>query len=372
MTEHTKILCVDDEQGVLDGLRRNLRRAFEISTALGPEEGLAALETESFAVVISDYQMPGMNGADFLAKVREKCPDATRMLLTGNADLDAAIETINEGQIYRFLLKPCPKEKLIPAIEDGLERYRLVSAERVLLEETLHGTIRFLSEALALVSPDAFGRCRTVGAQARAVAERLSVAAPWKVEMAALLAQVTLVTLPGDTLTKLRDGSSLSPKEQEMVVALPGVGAELLAPLPRIEDVRAIVEQQGPPWGSAGAPPANQPIESAIVRAALDLDLVTSQGVPFGAALTSMRERADFYPPAVLEALEGTFESSADSVEEISVFELREGMTLLDPIQTLDGRLLIAEGSQLTQATVTRIRNFLANTELKDPVRVSA
>lgn len=369
--EEAKILCVDDEQGVLDGLRRNLRRTFDISTALGPEEGLAALEAEPFAVVISDYQMPGMSGAEFLAQVRERWPDVTRMLLTGNADLDAAIDTVNEGQIYRFLLKPCPKEKLIPAIEDGLERYRLVSSERVLLQETLHGAIRFLSEALALASPETFGRCRAVGEKARAVAEAVGVEAPWKVEMATLLAQVTLVTLPGDTLAKLRDGSTLSTEENAMIAKLPAVGAELLSSLPRIEDVCAFVEQQGPPWGTAGDPPADQPVESAILRACLDLDLLTSQDVPFGAAMTSLRERSGFYPPAVLDALEGTLETGAESIEEVSIFELREGMTLLEPVQTVDGRLLITEGSQLTETTVARIRNFLSNTELKDPIRVS-
>jgi DNA-binding NtrC family response regulator len=107
-TERTKILCVDDEPRVLEGLALHLGRIFEMVTATSGREGLEVLAGQGpFTVVLSDMRMPGMDGAAFLSKVRQAAPDTTRMLLTGDTDLQAAIAAVNEGQIFRFLTKPC-------------------------------------------------------------------------------------------------------------------------------------------------------------------------------------------------------------------------------------------------------------------------
>jgi DNA-binding NtrC family response regulator len=80
-------------------------------------------EAGPFALVVSDMRMPSMNGALFLAKVRQQTPDTVRMILSGQADLQAAIAAVNEGQIYRFLSKPCAPEQLLAAIEDALNQH---------------------------------------------------------------------------------------------------------------------------------------------------------------------------------------------------------------------------------------------------------
>ena len=99
-----KILFVDDEPQVLDGLKRMLYKDFEVDTALGGEQALTAIRVVGpYSVVISDMRMPGMSGAQFLTKVRQTSPDTVRMLLTGYSDLIAAMEAVNEGNIFRFL-----------------------------------------------------------------------------------------------------------------------------------------------------------------------------------------------------------------------------------------------------------------------------
>jgi CheY-like chemotaxis protein len=126
-----KVLFVDDEPLVLDALRRMLHDKFLIRTAESGEKGLAvAKEDGPFAVVISDMRMPGMNGAEFLARMRTEAPDTVRMLLTGFTDLDAAIAAVNEGNIFRFLTKPCKKEELAGAINLGLAQHRAIVAEK--------------------------------------------------------------------------------------------------------------------------------------------------------------------------------------------------------------------------------------------------
>src|SRR5277367_1721946 len=102
------VLCVDDEPRVVDGLAVQLRKDYRILTAHG---GLAALRTlkegAAPAVIVSDMRMPGMDGATLLKHVKNLYPETTRILLTGETGRDAAIAAVNEGQIFRFLTKPC-------------------------------------------------------------------------------------------------------------------------------------------------------------------------------------------------------------------------------------------------------------------------
>ena len=157
MTE--KILCVDDEPNVLQACRRQLRKRFHIETADGGEQALQAIAGQDpYAVIVSDMRMPGMDGIQFLARAKELTPNSVRIMLTGNSDQQTAIEAVNEGNIFRFLTKPCPAESLAKAIAAGVEQYRLVTAEKELLEKTLRGSIKVLTEVLSLVNPTAFGR----------------------------------------------------------------------------------------------------------------------------------------------------------------------------------------------------------------------
>jgi FixJ family two-component response regulator len=131
-----KVLFVDDEQGILDGYQRLLRKEFDVSVALGGQLGLAAiLEEGPYAVVISDMRMPGMSGSEFLAQVRQQAPDSVRMLLTGYTDLSAAIDAVNEGNIFRFLTKPCEKDVLVNAINIGVAQHNSIATEKELVRK---------------------------------------------------------------------------------------------------------------------------------------------------------------------------------------------------------------------------------------------
>lgn len=128
-----KILFVDDEINVLHGYRRNLRSLFDVHIAQSGKEALKIIsEQDDFAVVISDYRMPEMDGIELLHEVRKISPDTIRIILTGYADMQIAIEAINEGNIFRFLTKPISNDKLINTINDALEQYRLITTEKEL------------------------------------------------------------------------------------------------------------------------------------------------------------------------------------------------------------------------------------------------
>ena len=139
MSETTKprVLFVDDEPLVLQGLQLHLRQRFDVSTATSGAEGLQliAQSEEPFVVIVSDMRMPEMNGAEFLRLARKAAPDATRILLTGYADTDTAIDAVNNGQIFRFLAKPIRPPDLIAAVTEAANEHRRKTLDRSLLRK---------------------------------------------------------------------------------------------------------------------------------------------------------------------------------------------------------------------------------------------
>jgi sigma-B regulation protein RsbU (phosphoserine phosphatase) len=120
-----KILLVDDDAMVLAGLKRQLRNQFCVETALSGGEALKMIEEKGpYAVIVSDFFMPGMNGIEFLCQAKKIDPDTVRMMLTGSDDMSTAIKALNEGNIYQFHPKPCPADTLGQAIQSGIEMYR--------------------------------------------------------------------------------------------------------------------------------------------------------------------------------------------------------------------------------------------------------
>lgn len=132
-----KILCVDDEPNILSALRRMFMLVgLVVEEANSGAEALQKLDQQEFHLVLSDMQMPEMNGAEFLAQVRQRYPKVMRLMLTGTADLKTAISAINEGEIYRYLTKPWNDEEVVSTIKSALERCALVRERDNLLELT--------------------------------------------------------------------------------------------------------------------------------------------------------------------------------------------------------------------------------------------
>ncbi len=126
-----KVLLVDDDAMVLAGIKRQLRNQFSIDTALSGEDALKQVrENGPYAVIVSDFMMPGMNGIEFLCRVKKTNPDTVRMMLTGTADMPTAIRAVNEGSIFQFHPKPCPTDTLCQAIQSAIGEYRKVISDQ--------------------------------------------------------------------------------------------------------------------------------------------------------------------------------------------------------------------------------------------------
>jgi response regulator RpfG family c-di-GMP phosphodiesterase len=363
-----RVLLVDDEPSILDGLRRQLRRSFAVSTATGGAEGLKLMdEQEPFAAVVSDMRMPGMDGAAFLAQVRQKAPDTVRLLLTGQADTQSAIAAINDGQIFRFLTKPCPADALQGALVDATELHRLATAEKLVLEQTLRGAVQALVDILSVAHPKAFSRSVRISRTVTELCEQMGVQDRWEAEIAGMLAQVGAVSLPTPVLDKISSGVPLSQDEREMLHRVPEVTEKLLANIPRFESVAAAIGRQRVRYDgrgrSVGAPFGDDlPQIARILRVAVDFDTLTSQRVPALTAIAKMRSDVGAYDGAVLDAWEACHVVVGQApVEplEVSFADLKPGMVLAEDFVNGRGLLLLGRGSTVTEALLDRLRNHL-------------
>jgi response regulator RpfG family c-di-GMP phosphodiesterase len=379
MTE--KILCVDDEPNVLEAYQRALRKEFRIETALGGAEALRAMESRGpYAVIVSDMRMPGMDGVQFLARAKELSPDSVRLMLTGNADQQTAVEAVNEGAIFRFLNKPCPPEALAKSLAAALAQYRLVRAERELLEQTLRGSIKVLTDLLALVNPTAFGRAARVERLVAEIARALKVEDAWRLEIAAMLSQIGCVTIPEETLVKLYHGKSLNLDEVRLLQAHPRVGADLIAHIPRLEAVAEIIAHQETRFHAAGGAAGGQadelsgerlPLGARVLKAALDFDKLTEAGASGFEALAEIRRRQGWYDERVVVALQRVVENVRQyESSKLAVRDLAPHMIVAEDIYSSTGLLLVAKGLEITQSHLARLGNFVERGLIAEPIEV--
>ena len=224
-----RVLLVDDDPNILSAYTRTLRKRFCFDTALGGEEALALIQGgDPYAVILSDMRMPVMDGIQFLAQARVLAPDTVRIMLTGNADQQTAIEAVNQGNIFRFLTKPCDPETLALSLDAAVKQYELVTAEKELVEGTLKGTLELLVELLAVADPVATSRAQALSPLAQKIAGVLELESPWVAGAAATLSQIGALTLPPGVLGRARAGEPVSGPEAEAVRRLPEISAGLI------------------------------------------------------------------------------------------------------------------------------------------------
>jgi CheY-like chemotaxis protein len=357
----TSILCVDDEPRVLDGLKLTLRHGFKVSTATSGAQGLAMLkEMDGAAVVISDMRMPVMDGATFLTQVRKHWPDATRILLTGETGRDAAVAAVNEGQIFRFLTKPCAPEKLLAAVEAAVRQHQLLTAEKMLLQQTVLGSIRALVDVLGIVNPIAFGRGSRIKRLAMQLAQQAGLPSSWELEAAALLSQIGYVSLPVELVEKAVNGESLNADEVLLLGETPKVAQGILARIPRLENVAAIVAYANRP------DPAKEPRDpevaanASVLMTVLEFDALTSRGEDADTAVATLRARFGPKNAAMISHLAAVQGAAVGGpqLREIRLREVAPGMVLMDDLRTELGTLLVSRGYEISQSFIDRMRNF--------------
>lgn len=369
---NNKILFVDDDENILVGIQRQLRKRFPVEGATNGVKGLEMIiQNGPFAVVVADMRMPGMDGIQFLTEVKRITPDVTRMMLTGNADLQTAINAVNNGNIFRFLTKPCPSETLIQSLAAGIEQYRLIHAEKDLLEKTLVGSIRMLMEILSVVNPKAFSKSTRVRTSVVHIVEELELEDAWQYEIAATLSQIGWITFPPDLLDKVTTNRTLTENEETLYSKHPLVGRALLEKIPRLEKIALMVEKQRSPLDDLDFNNLKQKkdivnLGSQILKVALDFDQFMMTGLSYKEALSKIKDHESKYMPEVLDAL-SSYATVPEGYEgreyrDVSLDNLDLGMIFAEDLYDLSGEIIISKGEELTYSILTSLYSMSRRT----------
>ena len=363
----SKVLLVDDEVNVLQSIRRGLRGSFEVDLAEG---GLAALQRlrndGPYAVVVSDMQMPQVSGLQVLSEARKVSPDTVRIMLTGNADQQTASNAVNEGEIFRFLNKPCPTDVLSKTLNAAIRQYDRITTEKLILSRTLTGSVGLITEVLSLVNPTAFGKAGRYRQLAKMICDKLHVDDAWQFEVAAMLAPVGYVAVPDLVLKKVAQGQPLTGEERGLIDNASKVGAKLVSKIPRLELISEMIAKQSEPPKSAAEYPGPGPHADPNKRVAFggfllrllnEFDELAEQ-VSMLDAIRILQAKKDTVHPG--ELLDLIAELTVGKLESrmVSVKELREKMILEENVMTNTGEILIAKGNEVTGSLIQRLIAF--------------
>jgi response regulator RpfG family c-di-GMP phosphodiesterase len=403
-----RVLYVDDDFEGQEAFARVAGAHYEVTVAMDATEALRALQNEGpFAVIVSDLRMPGMDGVALLSHAQASWPTITRVLLTGDGDLESAIAAINSGRIFRFLTKPCGYEAMLQAVKDSVDQYKHVTAERVVLEQTLLGTVKTLTDLLAIASPAAYGRASRVknnlgeiltyyakktkptltggAAYGRA---KPGAAAPsqgggpplqdrWELEAAALLSQIGSVGLPAATADKLYYGKPMTPQEQLAASRVASVSARLLANIPRLDGIRKILLYQTKQYDGGGLPAGNVagdqiPWGSRALKIVVDFDVLESQGVDRVKAFETLQKQPNIYDRGLVELFSQALGGTGDvSIQEVGLAGLRPGMVFAEDVIAKNGVLLAARGLEVTPSIMEKVSSTWQQVGLVKPIKVA-
>jgi CheY-like chemotaxis protein len=366
------ILFVDDDVNLLAGVGRSLHGVYQLHTATNGSDALALLrKLPEIAVIVSDMRMPNMDGVAFLQAARTVAPNAVRVMLTGNADQATAVNAINDGAVFRFVCKPCTKEKLTAAIDAAIRQHQLLIAEQEVLAKTLGGSIQALTEILSMFDERSFGRCMRLRDLVRQCAALIEPGQTWALETAAMLAPIGSVAIPPVVMMRARQGAALTPAERRMIDRIPEVGFQLLNNIPRLEPVADLVRRLGRP------PTADAPSGARLLHILHDALAACSDERPLPATLLEMSRQPDRYDAALLagvmralDCAEAAIAGVHDVTESLPIGALREGHVTAKAILTKEGTVLVGAGQVLSNAVLERLRNFAATQGVREPVVV--
>ena len=398
-----RILVVDDENIVLVALRETLRReGYEVATALSAAEGLEQLKQGSFSVIITDHQMPGMTGLEFLARVKEIQPDSTRILITAVLSLNTVIDAINKGEIYRFIVKPWLREELLATVKNAVQRFELICRNAVLqaatlamndklsrlnksleeqvgrvedqnkqlgrmnqaLEENLQRSVNLCVRTMETFYPILGSQARRVFELCKAMGGSLGLPSDQRqiLEISAWLHDIGMVGIPRQLIKRWHETpDGLNEAEKRLFEQHPVLGQELTSFMSPLEAVGQIIRHHHEHFDGSGYP-----------------DRLRGEDIPWLARLLSVSvyyAECSFDGEGVMDALKlssgSQFDPDAVRIlmrslpqtimpkrqREVLLSELKPGMVLAKGIYTANGLLLIPEGQELNATFIDKLRN---------------
>lgn len=391
-----RILIIDDEQIVLIALSGALQReGYEVVALANPLEGLERIKKESFGVIISDQQMPQLSGLEFLAQAKEHQPDASRILITAVLSLSVAIDAINKGEIYRFIIKPWLREELLAAVKNAVQRFELLRSNAALYESTrvmnaelstqvariaeqnseldhlnralqnnLHRSILLSVKSLEAFHPVLANQARRVFELCKAMSAGLDLGADDRqiFEIAAWLHDIGLLGTPRAVIRKWQaDPSSLDESERILIEKHPAAGQELANFGHNLESVGIVIRAHHERFDGTGYPDQLARDQIPWLARLLAVAVAFAHSPTEGpVAVEWIRNGSgSLFDPEAVRAFTRSLPHAVvpRRQREVLISELTPGMVLASGIYTSNGILLIRAGESLSLPHIAKLQN---------------
>ena len=370
----SNIMVVDDQPA-------NLKLLEDLLTQQGHgvrsfPRGRLALEAAARNLpdlILLDINMPEMNGFEVCQKLKadEKLAGIPVLFLSALNETRDKVNAFRSGGVD-YITKPFQLEEVRARVETHLQLHRARQVERDLLERTLNGAVKALSDLAQLTSPSLTERTGALRGMVVHMVAQLRLPDPWQYELAAILSLIGCITLPSDAFEHAYVGEKASAEEQHMYRAHPDIGFQLLARIPRLETVAEMIRLQQVEtsnWASNDVAERG----SRMLKTAQELDRRTLRGIPFQTACDQLRSAPGKYPVALLEALKDYSPSRIHfEVKRLPAQQLLPGMILEENVVTQDGITVISKGTTLTVTLIERVLNFARTRGVLEPIQVRA
>jgi FixJ family two-component response regulator len=373
-----KVLFVDDDENLLIIHKRNYRNTFHVITANSAEQGLSELKyNDDIKVIVSDYDMPVMNGIEFLSKVKEIRPNIIRVIITGRADLNMAIDAVNEGSLFRFITKPCEKEKLQMTISQCIEQYRLIVSEKELLEQTLRGSVKVLIDILTVSNPNVFNRSVQIREYVKRILKRLSMPESWEIDIACLLSKIGCIGVPNNILEKKYKGQPLSPEEETIILSQAEIGKSLLKNIPRLGLIAEIISLQYKSVEEINQLKSSFSNDTLFIIPKLlkilnEYFLLIDQGNDSNKAIEILFKDNKQYDNELIKVLETELggKQLGYILDSINIKDLKEGMILAEDLYDEHKFKIFSKGIILSGIYISKLLNYSRVQDFNEKIKV--
>ena len=398
-----RILVVDDEEIVLVALRETLKReGYDVVARSNAVEALQLLKDEIFSVIITDQQMPMLTGLEFLAQVKELQPEATRILITAVLNLTTVIDAINKGEIYRFIVKPWLREELLATVKNAVNRYELICKNSMLqattlqmnqklkslnkelegkvteigqqnqqlaelnqaLDHNLEQSVELCLKTMQTFYPSLGNQARKVQELCRKMANVIDLEKTERqtLDIAALLHDIGLVGVSRQLIkTWESEPSKLSGAERTLIEQHPVLGEELVGFVAHLKEVGPTIRAHHERFDGTGYPDKLKGDQIPWLARLLAVAIAYAQSEHTRETTLELIDRGQVskYDPEAVRVLHRCLPRSPvpRGQREVLLGELEPGMVLATGIYTDSGMLLIPDGQELTETSITKILN---------------
>lgn len=350
-----KILLIDDDRALLNTMSRNLSIDYDVSTAEGCAAALEIVKTDGpFSVVFVDMQMPQKNGVETIAEVRKKLPGAVFVMLTGNQDQATAIRAVNDGQVFRFLNKPCDVTEVTAALEAAQKQHDLIVAEKELLEGTFMGTINLMSDIIEMEGNRKIDT-RRMSAALKVLSENLAVEMSWKEQIASRICLVGLSWLEPSDLFRFETMDPLSREHIALVNKVFQKSSKMIVKIPRLASVSHLLRTV-PMVESYKTKHQHEEVAALCLRVAFYWNFLTLRGLSGEEATPTLLKILPNLNTTIVSAL-SYLDDNRDShaLTKVKIADLVEGMVPNADIVTSMGEKVFSRGRRLTETMVSNL-----------------